>query len=468
MTGSLPRVLRAVLTSWVFASSALAADLDAAPPAFGYRNEQAVPVDFETVEVDLTFDAAARVATGRAHIVFRAGAAGMPFFDLVPNPTAITFNGEPVVLDDLGTAEPPGGETEVRVLRRSVVAGSLNELDINYTLSATDLSFGSRGVSAGFFTDDLRNGGRGFLEQFVPSNLEFDRVRYTFNVTVVGTGAEHEIFTNGDLEVRGNNTFKVVFPDYFTASSPYFHLTYTGRFKTSRFNFSGQAAQIPVTVYAEDQASADRAAADTRTILNENEATFGPFAHPRLVIYITPAGGGMEYCGATMTSEWALGHEITHSWFARGVMPTDGNSGWIDEAVASWRDDGYPRASSMPNRSPVNLSSFTPYRRDTTYEAYSLGAKLISELDRLYADQGGMRSILRALFAEKKNDTITIGYFKDFLERAGGEDLDAIFNRYVFGRGAYGEKHEGPVLSPEAHIGHHPRPYTREELQQYR
>jgi hypothetical protein len=63
----------------------------------------------------------------------------------------------------------------------------------------------------------------------------------------------------------------------------------------------------------------------------------------------------MEYCGATMTDPGALGHELTHSWFARGVMPANGNTGWIDEAVASWRDDGYPRASRAPNRSAVNL-----------------------------------------------------------------------------------------------------------------
>ena len=84
--------------------------------------------------------------------------------------------------------------------------------------------------------------------------------------------------------------------------------------------------------------------------MRELEQTYGPYPHEALLIYCTGnISGGMEYAGATMTSLEALGHEITHSWFARGVMPANGNAGWIDEAIARWRDRGYPRAPPRPS-----------------------------------------------------------------------------------------------------------------------
>lgn len=135
-----------------------------------------------------------------------------------------------------------------------------------------------------------------------------------------------------------------------------------------------------------------------------------------------------------MTSLGALGHEIAHSWFARGVMPANGNAGWIDEAIASWRDQGYPTAAALPARPPVNLAGFSPYRRHTPIEAYAEGALLLSELDRLFAP-GGLRPLLARLFAERKRRSITTPFFQSFLERQTGATLGPIFNRYVYGKG---------------------------------
>src|SRR5690606_9545744 len=100
---------------------------------------------------------------------------------------------------------------------------------------------------------------------------------------------------------------------------------------------------------------------------------------------------------------------------ARGVMPSKGNSGWIDEAIASWRDYGYRRASGPPNRASVNLGGFSPYRRHTTYDAYSKGRNLIEEFDYMFRNQGGMKSILRNMFAQRQGMTISVGWFQEFL-----------------------------------------------------
>src|SRR5690606_31939202 len=101
---------------------------------------------------------------------------------------------------------------------------------------------------------------------------------------------------------------------------------------------------LPVTVYMKkiwSYFSAPSVYLDRAIeVLTELESDYGAFPHSGMLIYASPAfQGGMEYAGATITNFKALAHEITHSYFGRGLMPANGNAAWIDEALASWRDD---------------------------------------------------------------------------------------------------------------------------------
>jgi len=353
-----------------------------------------------------------------------------------------------------------------------VAADSANVLELEYALTE-GVTFGSGTVKAGFFMSDLAVGGREYFEQYGPANFEFDQYPQSITTELQDVNVEHKIYANGEVFSTGTNQWRVEFPEYFTTSSFFFHLTPSNAFQEEQYAFAGREATIPVTVYAADRSLVTEAVAQSKQVLTELEGTFGAFAHDRLVIYVTPGGGGMEYCGGTMTSIWALGHELTHSWFARGVMPADGNAGWIDEAVASWRDNGFPRASSGPSGFAVNLGGFSPYRRHTTDDAYNGGAKLISQFDQLFSSlngegQTGMRWILRNLFAQNKRTTISVQNFQAFLETFSGRDLDAIFQEYVYGGGALvANDSKTPKPAIKAH-SHHPRPYTKAELVRFR
>jgi hypothetical protein len=179
---------------------------------------------------------------------------------------------------------------------------------------------------------------------------------------------------------------------------------------------------------------------------------------------MTPSGGGMEYGGATMTSTGALGHELIHSWFARGVMPANGNAGWIDEAIASWRDNGYPRRTTGFSNSPINLGGFSQYRRHTTSAAYSSGASFISYLDGTLASVGGMKEMLTLLWIEKRRQTITVPMFQSFLEEKSGKDLSQLFNFYVYGRRTSSDVAVDEIDHKDS--THHK--YTIEELKNFR
>lgn len=444
-----------------------APDVSKAPPAFGYRNAMVVPVDFETLHIDYNFNAQSGVATGNAELVFSLGeGGGFPMLDLVPNPTSILLDGAAVDLTDFPVINDPNSVTRFRVLLKSLLSNTSHVLQIAYPLSSGDVSISGGRVRVGYFMSDLASSGREFFEKYGPANYEFDAVTTTFTVSVTGTATEHEIFTNGAVVGAGVNSWRIAFPDYFTTSSFFFHLTEKNRYVRSSYVFSGSEREIPVTVYSSSSSLTSSGVTRSKQVLSELEATYGGFAHSSVVIYLTPDGGGMEYCGATMTSLGALGHELTHSYFARGVMPANGNAGWIDEAIASWRDNGYPR-SSAPNRSPVNLGAFSSYRRHTTGDAYTLGAKLISEFDGMFSAVGGMKTVLKQMFQEYKHTTITVHNFRSFLERASGQNLSVVFDRYVFGKSTKGI---AGIAGPEGLQlpSHHPRPYTAEELALYR
>ena len=457
------RIAFALATASLCAVSVASWAADGVPPAFNYGNAKAVPIDIERVDINYEFNAATNETRATAVVSFHALEAGYPFLDLVPDVTALAFDDETLSPALFKAVADPDNVTKLRVLDR-LVDTAQHRLTMSYKVVSSDVTISGGRVRAAFFMSDLATGGREYFEQYGPANLEFDQVIYRFTVKVVGTTTEHELFANGTITENGPGEWTIDYPAYFTTSSLFFHLVEKGRFKVGHFDFHGIERTVPVTVYSSSDSMTQDGMTQAQQVLAENEAAYGAVAHARFVIYLTDGGGGMEYCGATTTSLWALGHELTHSWFARGVMPADGNSGWMDEAIASWRDNGYPRASSGPSGSGTNLGGFSPYRRHTTMDAYSRGATLISQLDFLFKDTGGMKAALKQLFAARQRTTISVPFFKTFLESASRVDLTSLFNKYVYGRNV---TRGFPSVMPErfapVNWSRHPRPYSKEE-----
>jgi hypothetical protein len=447
----------------------LADDIEKAPPSFPYRQSKAVPVDFKSVELRL--DVRTSKSEGYAIIEFDSHEAGFPFFDLVPSMLRARLNGREIAGKGATLVDAPDRVTKFMVLDEVVAADASHVLEIWFDAKYLDLNKGLCRVN--FMMSDLASSGREFWEQYAPANFEFDQFKQTLWLTIHDTTTPHEVFTNGSVASAGTNAWKIDFPEYFTTSSFYLHITDKDRFQVRRANFQGMQNLVPIISYSETSSLADSGLSRTLQVMKELENTYGPYPHESFVAYVTNYRGGMEHVGSTITSLSALAHEITHSWFARGVMPSSGNSGWIDEAIASWRDNSYPQAKSAPSRSPVNLGGFSPYRRHTTSAAYTDGMKLISEMDFMFRDiargsQRGMRAILADFFLENQKKTITVAAFQSYLENFTGRDLTAIFRRYVYGSSSMRFSDMAKSLVPE-HLEsadfktQHPRPFTHEE-----
>lgn len=445
-----------------FTNSLFASDLDKAPPKFTYETKNVVFSDFSNVRLSFLFDASSGRTTANATINFSVAQEGMPIFDLIPKPTRIELDGVELPLSSVFLLKDPDRQSILRAVGVEVSPGQNHVLEVDYQLS-DEVSYSDGAVAAGFFMSDLTD--REYWEQYAPTNYEYDQYQQTVFVDITGTDRAHELFVNGVVTDLGFNRWQIEYPSYFTSSSFYFHMAVKGRFAVERSTYAGLNGTIPLTVYSGSQSNVSRGMTNLKRYLAELEGTYGAFAHASFTAYITDTGGGMEYCGATITSLGALGHETTHSWFARGVMPANGNAGWIDEAIASWRDDGYPRGNGAVG-TPRVLGGFSPYKRYTTRDAYSYGAELMADFDAMLSGSsfGGLRNMLKEFFGGFKRKTITTPLFQSQMERALGQNMQQFFDRNVYGKGLLTRlPGVGVPEGWDVDWSRHPRPYTREE-----
>lgn len=448
-------------------SGDISADFSKAPPSFEYKSGLAVPANFEKTELKLNFDPQDCVMNGISKIEFSTEKEGFPFFDLVPNATSLKLDGVELSTALLPTISDPDKVTKVRVLEKKVEPRRLHVLEIGYSFKGEELRCLNEGQAVRMFFDmtDIHDEGRGFLEQYAPANYEYDQFAQKVTIDVSNTSREHEVYTNAVLTKNGKNHFEMSTPSFYNSSSLYLHVTPKDDYLKKTDIYKGMEKEIPITFYGRSQSSLDDAMIIAKKTFATLENAYGPFVHDKYVGLITgQGGGGMEYCGATVTSVLALSHEIAHSWYARGVMPASGNAGWIDEAVATWSAGNFRRASSEPNRNAVNLANNSKFDRRFEYAAYTLGAKLIEELDYMFAAKGGMRALLGQFYKTNKQKVVETEEFKQTLATLSGRNLDAIFDRYVYGKRAAGEQ-EAPEPAEES-MGENPfHKLTPEQLE---
>ncbi|HXH31359.1 MAG TPA: hypothetical protein VNJ01_11145 [Bacteriovoracaceae bacterium] len=413
--------MKTTLFFLLLAAQSFASDLALRPPSFRVPEGLAVFTDFTQAKYEITYDYLKKEALVTSRIVLETAEAGHPVFDLVGEPLELTIDGIPATAPVKST---PDNVTKIRVISKKVDAGR-HVVVIKSSISEL-VSFTAAGVNNGFWMDDLKD--RSYLEKYLPSNLMYDRIPMEFNVTVLNALSKQSVYTNGVTERTGDNKFKITFPRSFNASSPFFHLVPTESVFETKFNYKSiDGRELPVLIYFKKELSPspelrfERLKRKTLAVMNELERDYGAFPHPAMTIYMV-ADGGMEYAGATLTSEANLAHEIFHSYFARGVMPADGNASWIDEALATWRDDGYKTLPALPTG--VQLMKRGPYFRYTDLLAYGFGGKFFAYLS---GKVGDLRPFMRVLLEKKTLTPFTLDEFITEMSSFYAQDLSPEF-----------------------------------------
>ncbi len=406
-------------------------DSERMPKSFMTPEGRVVFVDFISADYEVTYDLLGKKSVVQARIKFHQYEAGLPIFDSVEEILGVSVNGEEVTS---GKARTPEGETTVRFIKKSLPRG-IHEAKISVPLNQL-VQYTSKGVRSAFWTTDLED--RGFLERYLPANFEYDQVKMKMMVHFKGISQPQKIYTNGVVKKlhKDQESYEITYPSYFTSSSLFFHTLPAG--STNELNFSLRSLDgrmIPVTVYTTTTqfpggTSLEVLKNKSTEYFHELEKDYGAWPHDGLIVY-NAGMGGMEYCGATMTSLSALGHEMFHSYFARGVMPANGNSGWIDEALASWRDEGYQSSSSLMGSS--RMSAHPRHTRSTDMNAYNFGERFMQYLEGKLKAQGGLKPFMRFMLEKRIFSPFMIENFIKEMSEFYGVSLEADFKKFTYG-----------------------------------
>lgn len=401
---------------------------DLSSKTFLQNGKTYTPINIATQNLKFDIDVSAQTIIGTSFITFTVAEKGFPYFDLIANIQEMNLDIAPVSFESI--ADPTNMNQSFVTLNQEVEPGQTYILKAIYEINHNYLGFANGGVQLQTQYTDL-NGK--FFEYWGPVAFEDDQFQLNLDFNLINSTVSHNLFVNGNVDYDNAFLWKVTFPQYYTKSSFYFHFTSTS-YVVRNFSYQGLERSIPITAYGASAAIVNEAIETLPMLLKEFEDDYGPYPHSEFLANMKSSGGGMEYVGATITSLGSLDHELLHSWFARGVMPAEGRSGWIDEAFASWRDYNYFQAPSLLERSITNLANYSPFQKTTPRNSYVEGRHLISELDRKFANYGGMKFIMRKFFERYKYQVVTTEELKAFLEKTTDTNLDAYFDRYAFGK----------------------------------
>lgn len=394
----------------------------ASPPDFkfdGGRN--AVFVDFVKAQYQVNIEANGIFSNVQTKIEFDQAKKGSVLFNFRGDPKHLRLNGKPVEFEHITT---PRKEAEYIALAKETLPG-------RHTLTmSTQLPTNLFAKPDVFFK--MRDLWGQFLERFLPTNDEYDQYAIDMFVTLnLHDAKAYTIRSNAFVTRISDYQWKLKFPPYFNTSSVFFHA-----FKTSKYQHRHSAyvtssgRLLPITFYGDKSQDLEVYEATTVAVLKELEADYGEFAHPHLIIYAQGNSGGMEYAGATDTSLVSLDHELFHSYFGRGALPANGNTGAVDEGLASWRDYGYFNVQE-PNFKSSNIAGRSVYARNTDKRSYKLGRQFFAYLDQKLKDQGGLKPFLKHFFQKYKHRTYQVNDFQQELNQFTGKNFDQDFAKFL-------------------------------------
>jgi hypothetical protein len=286
-----------------------------------------------------------------------------------------------------------------------------------------------------------RTDGRTFLERYIPSGQESDLHRLSINVELTGSDVPHRIIANGRVD-----GLRVEFPEHTSCSSAYFHLIPAARYFVSEQTLDVANQTIDVTVYSTVAAGEEfhqKSVSNVVAGVEERALEIGFYPNESFIAHLYPKAGGMEYTGATSCAPSALRHEITHSWFGRGMRPRSGADGWIDEAITTWwvdrrgRFDATPASLEELSKKRFRKLSFeSRYFRMTPSASYRQGAECIAYLASVYSHGGrDLKAVLIDFAEENMHRAVSTEQFLNYvISRAPETDeLEQAMRLFVYG-----------------------------------
>lgn len=381
-------------------------------------------VDFKQAHYNININLKDQTVTTESRIIFEQFERGNVIFDLKKNCMDARIDGVDVKVKNLLIPGPP---TLAKRLKAKTEPG-IHILEIESKLKR-GVDF-QDGVEIGMWIRDLI--GRKFLEQYLPTNFEYDQYKATMNINFIGGGAEdYEVMVNGKKD-ETEIGYHVDFPAFYTSSLFFVHVFKKGTYVMDRSEYVRlDGKTIPLIIYSREAELTAKLKEQALISLESTENFYGRFPHDFMIIFGDQESGGMEHGGATQTALGSLDHEIHHSFIGKSVIPENGNAGWMDEAIVMWRQRGFP-LHEKPNFKRHNLACHSRYRRATDWDSYDQGMSFIAHLAYLFDQKGiDFKTVLRNYYNEYEYKVVNTQIFRNYLEGIYGETLKPQFRQYV-------------------------------------
>jgi hypothetical protein len=116
------------------------------------------------------------------------------------------------------------------------------------------------------------------------------------------------------------------------------------------------------------------------------------------------------------------------------TLKANENAGWMDEAIARWRDNKYPEISKLSYES-TQLAGHSVWTRMTDRMAYTEGSAFLSWIAYRMSENGlSLKESLKDYFQKFKFTTVTTPQFQNEVTMASGLSLKADFDQYIYGK----------------------------------
>jgi hypothetical protein len=420
-----------------------------APPPTAVDGLLAVPVDVSSLTAAVVLDGSTSTATADATLSYTVGPHdGHPLFDLRQSVDECWLDGVAIDPSSIAARDVGAGAFgSVRVVAHHQLAGTDHTLRVTYGLAAPQSELGgsyppalvwSAGprVQWSWGMSDLYAGR--YLEAWLPANLQFDQFPVSLVLQVTGTLAEHSLITNGAVTALGAGRWQVAFPGWYSSLSPLLELRPSNTVESATGSVtlpvSGTTCSLEAWKLAGGPDDLTARLTQLRQFLIANEAKFGPMLGNRFVLFFNGGSGGMEYAGATTTSSSAMGHEVFHSWFARGIAPAGQADGWWDEGFTVWHDGGADDIEPFDFLDPpVTLCSRQPFQRRTPSTSYPAGSRFFRGAASLVG-VAALSSAMRGIYSSRRAQPVSTETLEaEIVARTGEPGLVDAFHRFVFG-----------------------------------
>jgi len=169
--------------------------------------------------------------------------------------------------------------------------------------------------------------------------------------------------------------------------------------------------------------------------LPELITNLGPFPMPwGLSIFLASYGGGMEFYGGTITSIWALKHEVFHMYFGCSTVNRTYRDTWMDEAINEWYEKSADSSFSSiwDNYSSNIVSGRSPVAVGFDRRAYDEGARIMQAVSQKLGGRTEMVGFLYYLNLNYSFAPFTTLDFLAYLKDYSGLDMEDEFIRWLY------------------------------------